>query len=78
MSLVRWGQDDSSVYVFNHVNGRIACVCPYSLEPYFLCGTDSQMAEHLRGHKRDGLRVPDWVFEALSGERKMGFYKNQP
>ncbi len=75
MSLVRWGQDGSSVYVYNDAGtNKIRCCCT----PSFLCDTDSGMKAHLIGHKKKGDTIPPWVFKILSGEESKAFYINQP
>lgn len=78
MSLVRWGQDDSNVYVFNNTDGKIECVCSDTNTPNFKCDTDAQMAQHLEEHVKQGHRVPPWVFDVLSGKERKCLYNNQP
>jgi hypothetical protein len=65
MSLVRWGQDGSSVYIINDVR--------FSPPDDFCCVmcddgqglSDTQLVEHLKQHQAKGDTVPAWVFEAL-------------
>ena len=76
MSLVRWGQDGSGVYVYN-VDEKIECCCP-SLNPSFRCDTDVEMIEHLQEHKKAGIHIPDWVFDVLNRKETKFLYDNRP
>jgi hypothetical protein len=63
MSYIRFGEEDSSVYVYEHVNGWIDC-CGCSILPD--CGkfyTSEAAAAHLREHLAAGDHVPDSVFD---------------
>ncbi len=61
MSYVRWGENDSDVYVFEDVNGGVTC-----------CGCDDgqnlsaeEMGRHLSWHIAQGDEVPVGVIEAV-------------
>jgi len=74
MSLVRWGQNGSNVYVYYIDDDNIVCSC----EPIFRCKTDEEMAKHLMDHRANGWIIPDWVFDILSGDSSKVTYKNKP
>jgi hypothetical protein len=73
MSLVRWGEEASDVYVYNCEDDQIECCCDQS----FRCKKDSEMAIHLKNHQKIGHHVPQFVFEVLSGKMNKFLYKNQ-
>lgn len=67
MSHVRWGVDGSDVYVYDDVNGKVAC-CGCLLggaSRYFV--THAELALHLREHEAAGHQVPAWVYDDLVG-----------
>ena len=63
MSYCRWGAD-SSVYVYEHVNGGWEC-CDCCRVP-----TREAMLEHLLQHQRDGDMVPEYAIDSLREEIK--------
>jgi hypothetical protein len=66
MSYVRFGENDSSVYVYEHVDGWIECCgCSLSNE----CGKfykSGACVAHLRRHIEAGDHVPDYVFDLVT------------
>ena len=67
MSYVRFGQDDSDVYVYEHVDGYYCC-CMCALEDcrdHHETPAAFDMAEHLRDHRRAGHHVPQWAIDRL-------------
>lgn len=71
MSYVRFGVDESSVYVYLDVSGYLRCQHAPTLRPSKLGGDDgiatvtADMVAHLRAHVAAGDHVPDGVIEHL-------------
>lgn len=66
MSLVRFGQDDSDVYVYESNGGTLECCgCPRA-EGRVSLKTSGEMIAHLKAHVEAGDTVPDYVFEELA------------
>lgn len=73
MSLARFSET-SDVYVYEHADGGYACCgCLLAAEPFAEvrftgAGADngeSQMAAHMREHRKAGHQVPQQVFDRL-------------
>lgn len=67
MSYVRWGTDNSDVYLYESADGCVCCGCSIDLaDPigYTTRNLDDMLA-HLRLHRKVGHVVPDWVDTAL-------------
>ena len=66
MSFVRFGEDNSDVYVYESAMGLECCGCKLNktLEfKYF--SLYSEMIEHLQLHQDQGHQVPEFVFVEL-------------
>lgn len=68
MSLVRFGEDGSNVYVYYSTSGIECCGC--SLERYYTAADEEEMIAHLNRHIESGDCVPDEVFKALQEEAR--------
>jgi hypothetical protein len=67
VSYVRFAEDGSQVYVYEHVDGWIEC-CGCALAAG-TCGkfyTRGACITHLRDHEAAGHRVPSWVYSKVS------------
>ena len=66
MSIVRFGEKDSDVYVFESSQGLECWGCKLNNEKSFIVSDDPEkMAEHLKEHQSKNQCVPDYVFEEL-------------
>jgi len=73
VSLIRWGNDGSHVYVYWSTRGLECCFCdlehPGEYEDFTADGTEKEaclkMASHLRAHVTAGEHVPPYVIAAL-------------
>ena len=74
MSYVRWGQDGSDVYIFDHVNYGLFCdACP--IRPHrsmagFIAGNNALMLAHIERHRDLGHHVPEYVSDRLREEAR--------
>lgn len=65
MSLVRFGQEDSDVYVYPGEEGWICCGCHLDRRgPY----SDAELIQHLNDHRESGDKVPEFCFNILREE----------
>jgi hypothetical protein len=56
MSFIRWGEQDSSVYIYENVDGRlICCACD---GPNAITTDKAEMMAHLTWHRDRGDTVP--------------------
>jgi hypothetical protein len=62
VSYVRFGEQDSDVYVYLDIEGGIEC-CGCALVDCFNAPTAQAMADHLRRHLAAGHTVPAGVIE---------------
>lgn len=58
MSIVRYTQDGSDVYVYRGATGVECHDCMF-------VGNYTVMVSHLREHEQRGDHIPRWVFESL-------------
>ena len=70
MSLVRWGQDGSNVYIIgaDDPDGDPAWLCSGCDLNGRWQKTSEGMSKHLKDHERLGHCVPAWVYEELETE----------
>ena len=68
MSVVRFGEGGSDVYVYptSGLPGQWECCGCYIHTPRFNCSTVDEMADHLRQHLATGDIVPSFVFDRLA------------
>lgn len=70
MSIIRWGTEESSVYLIAPVTspGKVQCICcglaPDS-DPMVIL-SPPEMIEHLNLHRNKGDTVPDCVFDEIT------------
>lgn len=70
MSLVRWGVDNSDVYVYQGEPGPWVCCACHLLDGSSFRGSADDMITHLEEHKRNGDIVPDYVFGRLRKDKE--------
>ena len=71
MSYVRWGEEGSDVYVYEHVEGLLICGCDFFVGS-FGTRTVYEMVWHLERHRQAGHVVPARVFSALTRNKVAG------
>lgn len=77
MSYIRFGEADSSVYVYLTIDGGIEC-CGCSLSDCYEAGTAEEMADHLREHLAAGDVVPEGVIERILANPELDPLKDRP
>lgn len=77
VSYVRWGQNDSDVYVFFHVamndRGPFLNCCGCGIQDTADFWTTQEMVDHLNEHVKIGDVVPSYVIPVLRAEDKANF-----
>lgn len=65
MSLVRWGQDNSDVYVIANVDGTWHCVGCSLVGARVPANEPERFIQHLDFHRFLGDSVPQYVYDEL-------------
>ena len=72
MSVVRFSEGSSDVYVYYSFDQMIEC-CSCWLEKnrgVWRCTTEDEMISHLQKHEHAGHLVPPWAYVRLSAENE--------
>lgn len=78
MSYIRFGENNSDVYVYLCVDGGIECCDCIMLDRCFHVNSAEAMAQHLRDHIQRGHVVPDGVIQAIIDNANFDPSKDRP
>jgi hypothetical protein len=69
MSIIRWGEQDSNVYIYEDMDGRlVCCACD---GPNAVTTDTAEMMVHLKWHRDQGHIVPSCVDERIQEGRML-------
>ena len=78
MSYIRFGENNSDVYVYLCVDGGIECCDCAMLDRCFHVNSAEAMAQHLRDHIQHGHVVPDGVIDRIIDNANFDPTKDRP